>query len=156
MRVVDLLKHHLSIADGFPYSKKEKTFNACLNEKGIRPVYIGSKADQAYIEAIDGDKINAAGVFGLRELPLLAKEAAFALSMCTGPLHIIATTDVPIIALYGPTEHHRWAPVTAVALQSVLDCSPCQRWVDCPKKIGERCMNEIKFERIRPIVDKYL
>ena len=131
-------------------------FNIYLNEKGIRPIYIGSNSDRPYIDAIAGEKINAAGEFGLRELPLLAKEAAFALAMCTGPLHIIATTAVPILAIYGPTDPGRWAPATAIPIQSSLSCVPCQRWADCPKPLGERCMDEIKFDRVREIMDKFL
>ncbi len=127
--------------------------NVYLNEQGTLPVYIGSKYDADYIEAIPGKKINAAGVFSLRELPLLGEKAKFALSMCTGPLHILGTVEnLPLLAIYGPSDPKRWAPKQAMVIQSKLDCVPCQLWTGCPKEQGQRCMDEIKFDQIKEVI----
>lgn len=127
--------------------------NAYLNEQGTLPVYIGSKYDADYIEAIAGEKINAAGLFSLRELPLLGEKAKFALSMCTGPLHILGTVEnLPLLAIYGPSDPKRWAPKQAVVIQSRLDCVPCQLWTGCPKAPGQRCMDEIKFDQVKEVI----
>jgi ADP-heptose:LPS heptosyltransferase len=125
--------------------------NSFLNNKGIIPVYIGSKGDTEYIEKIKGKKINAAGLFSLRELPTLAKHAAFAISVCTGPMHIISTAKVPIIVLYGPSDPVRWAPPTAIVLQSKLPCEPCER-LDCTQEKGQTCMELILPEQLEEII----
>lgn len=128
--------------------------NAYLNARGISPVYIGSKYDADYIESIAGKKINAAGIFSLRELPLLGKQAKFSLSMCTGPLHILGTVEnLPLLAIYGPSDPKRWAPKQAVVVQSKLDCVPCHLWTGCPKEAGQRCMDEIQFAEIRAKIE---
>lgn len=126
--------------------------NSFLNDAGITPVYIGSNADKDYIETIAGNKINAAGIFSLRELPAIAQEAEFAISVCTGPMHIISTADVPTIVLYGPSDPLRWAPKNAIVQRSDLPCMPCQR-LDCKLPIGEvKCMEAIQPEQIKQII----
>lgn len=130
------------------------SLNEYLNKQDIVPVYTGGPGDYTYIEAIEGYKINIAGKFSLRELPDIARKAMFAVSMCTGPLHILATTDIPIVAIYGPSDPNRWAPEKAFVVQSRLACVPCLRWADCIQKQGETCMDEIIFERVRDVIEK--
>ena len=125
--------------------------NSFLNNKGIIPIYIGSEDDAEYIEKIQGKKINAAGIFSLRELPTLAKHATFVISVCTGPMHIISTAKVPTIVLYGPSDPVRWAPPNAIVLQSKLPCVPCER-LDCTQKKGETCMELIVPEQVEKII----
>ena len=130
--------------------------NLYLNENGIKPVYIGSNNDRDYIESILGEKINIAGSFGLRDIPEIAKYASWALSMCTGPLHILGTVEkLPIIAIYGPSNPLRWAPKNAIVVQSKLPCVPCLNWAKCKREKGTTCMDEIKFERVKNIILKY-
>lgn len=126
--------------------------NRYLNKKGIIPVYIGSKNDAAYIDTIDGEKLNAAGLFSLRELPTLAKQSAFAISVCTGPMHIISTAGLPIIVLYGPSDPIRWAPSNAIVVQSKLSCVPCER-LDCMRKNGQTCMEGILPEEVIDVIE---
>lgn len=125
--------------------------NSFLNNKGIVPVYIGSKSDAEYIEKIKGKKTNAAGLFSLRELPTIAKHAVFAISVCTGPMHIISTAKVPTIVLYGPSDPVRWAPPNAIVLQSKLPCMPCER-LDCTQEKGKTCMELIVPEQLEQII----
>jgi len=125
--------------------------NSFLNNKGIIPVYIGSKSDAEYIETIQGKKTNAAGLFSLRELPTIAEHATFMISVCTGPMHIISTAKVPTIVLYGPSDPVRWAPPDAIVLQSQLPCVPCER-LDCVQKQGETCMDLIVPEQVKKVI----
>ena len=141
--------------DNKNWSNKELAkFNHYLNEQGILPVYIGGPNDVSYIEKIPGDKLNIAGKFSMRALPYIAEAADLAVAMCTGPMHIIATTKIPIIALYGPSDPKRWAPRKAYVVQSTLECVPCLRWADCNKEQGKTCMDEISFEKVRAVIEK--
>ena len=130
--------------------------NKYLNLEGIKPVYIGGPNDYEYIEDIEGEKINIAGKFGLRDIPEIAKYAKWALSMCTGPLHILGTVrSLPIIAIYGPSDPKRWAPKSSIIVQSKLPCVPCLNWSKCEKSLGKRCMDEVTFERVRNTIEEY-
>ncbi|WP_196594379.1 glycosyltransferase family 9 protein [Pectinatus sottacetonis] len=129
--------------------------NEYLNTQGIKPLYIGSPHDTKYIESICGDKINLAGKLSLRDIPEVAQYASWALSMCTGPLHILSTVaKLPIIALYGPSDPRRWAPKSALVIQSNLPCVPCLKWDKCPKPVGNRCMDNIKFTQVKDLLLK--
>ena len=128
--------------------------NLFLNKHKIYPVYIGGKFDKTYIDEIKGEKINVAGQFSLREILVIAKEAVFAISVCTGPLHVLSCTNIPIIAIYGPSDPERWAPRNAIVVQSKLDCVPCLNWSECIRNDNQTCMKEITYERIVNIIEK--
>jgi heptosyltransferase-2 len=121
--------------------------NEYLNKRGITPVYLGSSSDCEYIDTISGSKINVAGYFSLREVAAVAKYAALSLTMCTGAMHVIATANTPILAVYGPTSAKRWAPAHACVLQAELSCVPCQR-LDCTNAIYKQCMRQVTPQQV--------
>lgn len=71
-------------------------------------------------------------------------------SGCTGPLHLATLVDVPIVALFGPTDPHVTGPTGnyVAVLSAGLDCSPCyapgyERGCGAPT-----CMTGIGVERV--------
>jgi ADP-heptose:LPS heptosyltransferase len=68
-------------------------------------------------------------------------------------LHIAATSDVPIITLYGPTLPERSAPWRPAALPSValepgpLPCRPCDQRVCAPGDF--RCLSQVTADAVR-------
>ena len=87
------------------------------------------------------------GDFSLSELRALFDRAALYIGGDSGPLHIAATTGVPIVGLYGPTLAERSAPWRdprfAVASVDVgaLPCRPCDQRVCTPGDF--RCLTGI-------------
>jgi ADP-heptose:LPS heptosyltransferase len=75
------------------------------------------------------------GEFSLAELRALADRAALYVGGDSGPMHIAATSAVPIVSLYGPTLPVRSAPWRAVSSRaealevSGLACRPCDQRV---------------------------
>jgi ADP-heptose:LPS heptosyltransferase len=73
------------------------------------------------------------GDFDLAELRALAARAALYIGGDSGPLHIAATTGVPIVALFGPTLAERSMPWRNDASQAIavdagpLPCRPCHQ-----------------------------
>lgn len=129
--------------------------NDLLGQQNIVPVYLGAAGDDEYITAIAGSKINAAGCFTLRELPVLARHAAATLAPCTGSMHIIATAGTPLIALYGPTDPAIWAPAHARVLQADLACVPCGQRV-CDKAVYRECMQAITPQQVFTALKAYI
>lgn len=74
----------------------------------------------------------------------------------SGPRHFAAALDVPVVALFGPTDP-RWADnhhPREIQLRQELPCSPCGKKV-CP--LGHhRCMRELSVERVFAAVQKQL
>ncbi len=80
------------------------------------------------------------------------KRAAVFVSADTGPLHFAAGLGVPVVALFGPTDPRRWAPVGGThRVLSAARCScaggvaVCQSAVPCMATIlPERVLAEIR------------
>jgi lipopolysaccharide heptosyltransferase II len=97
-------------------------------------------------------RVVSCGEFSLSELRALLEGAALYIGGDSGPLHIAATTTVPIVGLYGPTLPVRSAPWRsgAYATESVdageLPCRPCDQRVCEPGDF--RCLTRIHPEQV--------
>jgi ADP-heptose:LPS heptosyltransferase len=87
------------------------------------------------------------GEFSLAELRALLDRAALYIGGDSGPLHVAATTVVPIVGLYGPTLPARSAPwrdpryPTESVDAGDLPCRPCDQRVCTPGDF--RCLTSI-------------
>lgn len=88
----------------------------------------------------------------LEELHVIMSEAALFIGGDSGPLHVAATTAVPIVAIFGPTLPARsmpWRPshVPAVALEPApLPCRPCHQRTCAPGDF--RCLTSTTPEAV--------
>jgi predicted lipopolysaccharide heptosyltransferase III len=111
-------------------------------------------AERVIVEARAGlggaraSQILSCGEFSLAELRALLDRASLYIGGDSGPLHVAATTSVPIVGLYGPTLPIRSAPWRAAAwiTESVdageLPCRPCDQRLCEPGDF--RCLTSIK------------
>ena len=109
-------------------------------------VVIGSGAESLTIErVVSGSKrsspaarVVAAVGWPLAELRALCDRASLFIGGDSGPMHVAATSDVPIVALFGPTLPVHWAPWRPAHLPFVaiepgpLECRPCDQRVCAP------------------------
>jgi lipopolysaccharide heptosyltransferase II len=92
-------------------------------------------------------RVLSCGEFSLAELRALLDRAALYIGGDSGPLHIAATTNVPIVGLYGPTLPVRSAPwrsdrcVTESVDAGPLPCRPCDQRACAPGDF--RCLTSI-------------
>jgi predicted lipopolysaccharide heptosyltransferase III len=104
------------------------------------------------LESPEQQRILSCGDFSLAELRALVDRAALYVGGDSGPLHIAATSAVPIVGLYGPTLPARSAPwrsgaVPAIAVDAgPLPCRPCDQRVCAPGDF--RCLTAIPPERV--------
>ena len=93
------------------------------------------------------DRVLSCGEFSLTELRALADRAVLYIGGDSGPLHIAATTGVPVVGLYGPTLPVRSAPwrddrfITESVDAGELPCRPCDQRVCAPGDF--RCLTSI-------------
>jgi ADP-heptose:LPS heptosyltransferase len=105
-------------------------------------------------------RITRCGEFDLSELRALAARAALYVGGDSGPLHIAATTDVPIVAIFGPTLPERSMPwrragVPAVAIDvGALACRPCHQRHCAPGDF--RCLTHLAPERVIAAAEQIL
>jgi ADP-heptose:LPS heptosyltransferase len=94
------------------------------------------------------EQVLSCGEFSLAELRALVDRAALYVGGDSGPLHVAATTTVPIVGLYGPTLAERSAPWRdpRYATESVdagdLPCRPCDQRACAPGDF--RCLTKIE------------
>jgi ADP-heptose:LPS heptosyltransferase len=96
----------------------------------------------------------------LSELRFLLDGAALYIGGDSGPLHIAATSPVPIVALYGPTLPVRSAPwrdralITESVETAGLPCRPCDQRVCTPGDF--RCLTAISPEMVIEAAERAL
>ncbi|HEX7778891.1 MAG TPA: glycosyltransferase family 9 protein [Vicinamibacterales bacterium] len=98
--------------------------------------------------------------WSLAEMRALMDRASLFLGGDSGPMHIAATSDVPIVALYGPTVPAQWAPWRPGHLQTVavdagpLPCRPCDQRACIPGDF--RCLMRITPDSVRAAAEQVL
>jgi heptosyltransferase-2 len=102
--------------------------------------------------------VNLAGQTSLRELCAIMKLCRVLLTNDTGPMHIAAALDVPVVVPFGSTSPELTGPILSGGaphqlLKSDAACSPCFLR-ECP--IDFRCMNGITVGRVVEAVLKLL
>ena len=105
-------------------------------------------------------RVLSCGEFSLAELRALVDRAALYIGGDSGPLHIAATSRVPIVGLYGPTLPIRSAPwrdaafVTESIDAGELPCRPCDQRVCAPGDF--RCLTGIGTDDVLRAVERAL
>jgi ADP-heptose:LPS heptosyltransferase len=99
-----------------------------------------------------GERVLACGEFSLAELRALVDVAALYIGGDSGPMHIAATSRVPMVSLYGPTLPARSQPWRSSAIPSIsievagLGCRPCDQRVCEPGDF--RCLSLITPQQV--------
>jgi heptosyltransferase-2 len=88
-----------------------------------------------------------AGVTSLRELACIIKDCDLLITNDSGPMHIAAAFDTPLIALFGSTDDAATGPYGKpdAVINKHVSCAPCFKRV-CP--VDFRCMKEISVEEV--------
>jgi predicted lipopolysaccharide heptosyltransferase III len=93
------------------------------------------------------DRIIDLGEFDLPELRALIARSRLFVGGDSGPLHVAAATDTPVVGIYGPTQSIRsapWRPAGVMTLsveREDLACRPCDQRVCAPGDF--RCLTQL-------------
>ena len=113
-----------------------------------------------FLDPIDRDHVMSCGEFSLAELRALVDRAALYIGGDSGPLHIAATSTVPIVGLYGPTLPVRSAPwrapqwITESVGVDGLECRPCDQRTCVPGDF--RCLTSLGPEQVIDAAERAL
>lgn len=130
-----------------------------LQEVGVKTVFFGGKADIEIVEKVIAQckvkPVIFTGKLDLLELAAMIKKCAVFVSADSGPMHIAAAQQVPVVALFGPTNPKRYVPyhVPHKILQPDSDCIMCG---DGKCKLEKSCMENISPEKVYEAVRSFI
>jgi heptosyltransferase-2 len=118
---------------------------------GVRVALVGGKDERGLAEEIAAGMVSKPRVLtGETSLPellgVLAGLAAF-VTNDSGPMHLAAALDVPVVAVFGSTDWRETAPFAerATVVREEVACAPCLLR-ECP--IDHRCMRAVGVDRV--------
>lgn len=127
-----------------------------LRDPDTAVIYFGDPATAPLVNDIchglEGSLLNLAGKTSIRELLALIQCCNVFLTNDSGPMHIAAALDIPLVALFGSTNDIKTGPYGAgIVIHKHVECAPCYKRV-CP--VDFRCMTRIETDEVYQAVQK--
>lgn len=136
-----------------PSQRMGKIVNWMTTELGVKVIYAGKDSDLPAI----ADIVSYSGKPGLMATNLTLGRLAALIKSCnlfigndSGPMHMAAALDVPIVAFFGPSDPAIWSPWGArgkIVRCTPMECMPCDQ-KGCPY-VGNHCMTRISERDIK-------
>ncbi len=107
-------------------------------------------------KAMSSRPLNMIGKTTVREMMAFLSLADLVVTNDSGPMHVAAAFDRPIVALFGPTDHTTTSPLCSNfrIVRINIECAPCLER-KCPKE-HHRCMDEIAVQDVLDAVGSLL
>lgn len=131
-----------------------------LVRNGFRVIVTGIATEEHLVQKVvawsEKTAIPLIGRLSLKELAALLRLGDVFVSNSTGPLHIAAAVDTPVVGLYPPIRQcspQRWGPWTEKKIVFVADnkvCARCQG-TECQ---GDTCMDQITVAQVAEAVQQ--
>lgn len=157
----EMLGEYAVIVPGARWKTKiwaAERFGAVAAGLPLRSVVVGSRADSQIadrvVSASEGKALSLAGRTDLRELVSVMRHARCVISNDSGPMHIAAAFQIPVVAIFGPTSPVRTGPYGRqhIVVESGQGCAPCFR-KSCAHPV---CMESVTAEEVAENVRKVL
>ena len=122
-----------------------------VKKRGATVLLFGSEKERGLLEKIAADAgdgvVNLAGRTDLKESAGLMSLCRVFVANDSGPLHLAAALEVPVIGLYGSTDPEATGPrgKRVSVIYKNVECSPCLLR-ECPTDF--KCMEEITPEEV--------
>ena len=135
------------------FAESAERLGLSLSASGRRPavVVIGARGEEALgrdiASRVSVPSAVLSGATTIRELMAAIKRCQVLLTNDTGPMHIAAAFQVPVVAIFGPTDWRTTSPFgdEHALLRHPVDCAPCMLR-ECP--IDHRCMTGVTVPQV--------
>jgi heptosyltransferase-2 len=123
-----------------------------VKEYKAKIIMVGDKQDQALaqeiISQIKPRPINLCGKTSITQLAFLLTKCNLLISNDSAPMHLAWAVNTPVVAIFGPTDHKKYAPrgERDIIIRKDLACSPCEESL-CRKGRRE-CMQSISADDV--------
>ena len=132
---------------------------ALAADDGATIVLLGAEGDREQADGVrqalpsDIALIDIVGQVPLLELAAVLTRLAVLITGDTGPAHLAAAVDTPVVAIFGPTDPNRYRPLTphSEVVHADLWCRPCGRLRRPPKRCTHGtpdCLTGVETEAV--------
>jgi heptosyltransferase-2 len=138
-------------AKRWPAERFAQVADALASDFGFKLLLVGGQGEASIgseIEAAMRSKpLNLVGRTSVRQLMALLASVDLVITNDSGPMHVAAAFDRPIVALFGPTDHCATSPLCSRSLlvRKETECAPCLKR-QCPT--DHRCMADISVDDV--------
>ncbi|HHT9130224.1 MAG TPA: lipopolysaccharide heptosyltransferase II [Candidatus Brocadiaceae bacterium] len=124
-----------------------------LHNNRVNILILGSKDNVGIIE--HPNAIDLCGRTSLTQLAAVFKMCKVVIGSDTGPVHLAAALNVPVVVLFGGSDVRETAPVTdhATIITKNFPCSPCRSRPTCN---DYPCLKEIKPQEVFEALNQVL
>jgi ADP-heptose:LPS heptosyltransferase len=128
-----------------------------MNSHEVRFAVIGAMEDRVIGERLGRENrvLDLTGRTTIPEMIEWLRACSAVVTNDTGPMHIAAAVDTPVVALFGPTDSRFTGPYHArgsVLHDQQLPCVPCfQR--NCTRPEDRECLNAVSPEEVISAID---
>jgi lipopolysaccharide heptosyltransferase I len=129
---------------------------------GYIPVIVGAASDlpraQAIIANAKGPLVDLTAKTSLKELAVLARRCQAWVGNDSGPTHLAAAVNVPIVAIYGPTDEKLLRPYgdQHEVIVAPVACRPCTKRSRAEHCKHVKCMTQIAPVQVCQALDRIL
>lgn len=142
----------LAVERRWPRDRFVHVANHLLHVYDLDLVLIGSGPERDYVESVEREVgfpkrvWNFCGGLDIPGLAFLLSRARLLISNDSGPIHLAAALDVPLVGFYGPETPLRYGPLSQrkLVFYRNLWCSPCMH-AENAKTV--RCVNSLSCMR---------
>jgi heptosyltransferase-2 len=134
--------------------------DALASGYGFRTLLIGGPGEvpigMEIESAMSSRPVNLIGKTSVREMMAYLSLMDMVITNDSGPMHVAAAFDRPIVALFGPTDNTTTSPLCSKLriVRKNVECAPCLERT-CPKQ-HHRCMLDIGVEDVLAAVESLL
>ncbi len=120
-------------------------------DRQVSVVIFGAKGEerlgQDIAAQLSARSLVLSGATTIRELMAAVKRCDVLLTNDTGPMHIASAFQVPVVAIFGPTDWRTTSPFgkAHTIVRQPVDCAPCLLR-ECP--IDHRCMTRVTVDQV--------
>jgi len=130
-----------------------------LDRQVCRVVLIGGATQVKQIDEVKRQMrrapIDLSGGTNLQQLTALLRRATLLVTNDSGPMHLSAAVNTPVVAVFGPTNPRETGPYGSghIVIEAEIDCSGCTRR-SCRK--GLACLKAVSVEEVSDAVESQL
>ncbi len=125
---------------------------------GVQVVFIGDQNDTEVVSQISmlmkNPSLDLTGELTLPQSAYLLSLSDLAIVNDSAPMHLASYLNVPVVALFGPTDSKRYGPWSqkCAVVRNNDQCLACRR----RNKVPHTCMQAIRVEDVQSVLENFL